>query len=230
MPRASVATATIEYAGFLRSARRPYRMSWSVVSTKGRPRSSRCRSFTCTAPPRRTSAARRASSPLIPRRTYSSARRSRCEATSAPKSSSSRAALKRPRMRDSRTNMRVSTRSPIGEPQHPADYAGDALPVFRFGRQLAAARFRDRVELRLPVVLRRAPGRGDPPPLLQPQERCVDRPLIELQHVVADLLDPPRDAVAVQRSHRFERLQDHQVERPLENVRLRLGHAASTPV
>src|SRR5438477_308035 len=108
-----------------------------------------------------------------------------CAASSASKSSSSRAAPKRPRIRAMRTNSRVSIASPGREAEEAADDAGDPLPVLRFGRQLAPPGPGDCVELRLPVVLRRAPRRGNPPPLLQAKERRVDRPLIELQHVVA---------------------------------------------
>jgi hypothetical protein len=44
--------------------------------------------------------------------------------------------------------------------------------------------------------------------------------LIELQHVLADLLDAAGDAVAVQRPHRHQRLQHHQIERALQHIGL----------
>ena len=47
------------------------------------------------------------------------------------------------------------------------------------------------------------------------------------QHVLADLLDAPRDPVAVERPHRVERLQHHQIERALEDVGLGLTHRYS---
>src|SRR5262249_53699417 len=151
--------------------------------------------------------ARRASSRGIPRRTNSSVSMPMWVAISSSSSRSSRAdATKSARTRAARTNSGVSTASPIGQPQHPSDHAGNPLPVLGLGRQLAASGFGDRVELRPAVVVGRAPGAGDPAPLLQAEEGRVDRPLIELQHVLADLLDPAGDAVAVQRAHRPEGL------------------------
>ena len=40
-----------------------------------------------------------------------------------------------------------------------------------------------------------------------------------------DLLDAPRDAVAVQRAHRVQRLEHHQVERAVRNFERRRVHA-----
>ena len=116
---------------------------------------------------------------------------------------------------DSRQEYRASD-YPL-QPQHPADHAGDALPALGFTGQLLPAGPRDRIELRLPVAFRGAPRRTDPAFLQQPQQRGVDGPFVEAQAIVADLLDPPRHAVAVQRPQRIEGFQHHQVEGALQH-------------
>jgi hypothetical protein len=50
-------------------------------------------------------------------------------------------------------------------------------------------------------------------------ERGIHRSFIQLQGVFTHLFQPPRDAIAVQRPHRVERLQDHQVQGPLQDLR-----------
>src|SRR5229473_2476118 len=40
------------------------------------------------------------------------------------------------------------------------------------------------------------------------------------------LLNAPRDAVAVERSHRIQRPEDHQVQCPLQKVEFGIGHIA----
>ena len=116
-------------------------------------------------------------------------------------------------------------RQRVRQPQHPHHHARKSVPSSAAcGGQLLPAGPRDRVELRLAVVVRRAPARRDPAALLQAEQRGVDRALIELQDVLADLLDAPGDAVAVQRPHRVERLQHHQIERALQDVGPGLAH------
>ena len=95
------------------------------------------------------------------------------------------------------------------QPQHAANHTGNALPVLRFDLELLPAAPGDGIELRLAVVLRRAPLCRDPSLLLQPQQRGVHRALVQLEHVAAHLLDAPRNAEPVQRSQRVQRLQDH---------------------
>ena len=76
-------------------------------------------------------------------------------------------------------------------------------PTMRFQfsvslRQLAPAGLRDRVELRLAIVLGDAPARRNPTLMLEPHQRRVHGALVELQQVVADLLDAAGDPVAVE--------------------------------
>ena len=58
------------------------------------------------------------------------------------------------------------------------------------------------------------------PLLFKPEQRRVNCPLVESERALRHLLDPTRDAVAVQRPHRVERLEHHQVERAVRNFRV----------
>src|SRR5580765_3889283 len=51
------------------------------------------------------------------------------------------------------------------------------------------------------------------------QERGVQRALVDRELLAADLLDAPRDRVAMQGAHRVQRLEDHEIERAVEDVR-----------
>ena len=60
--------------------------------------------------------------------------------------------------------------------------------------------------------------------LLKLQERGVQRPLVDGELVGADLLDPSGNRVSMERPHRVERLQDHEVKRAVKEVRPVGGH------
>src|SRR5215813_6224537 len=79
------------------------------------------------------------------------------------------------------------------------------LPAFRFGRQLFTPGRRDGVILGAPIVFRHALLGTDPPPLLQKQQRRINRALIELRQMAAGLPDAPRNALAVQGAKRLDR-------------------------
>lgn len=67
----------------------------------------------------------------------------------------------------------------LRRPQHFADAEHQPPPVLLLDAQLLAARGREAVEARPPVVLRHPPLRLDPPPLLQSVERRVERPFFD---------------------------------------------------
>ena len=71
------------------------------------------------------------------------------------------------------------------------------------------------VELGAAVVLGGALFGGDPAALDQPVQRRIERPLLDLQHVVRIALDGLGDGVAVRRPEQ-QRAQDQQVERALQ--------------
>jgi len=54
--------------------------------------------------------------------------------------------------------------------------------------------------------------------LLQFQQDGIESALIHGQQISADLLDAPRDAVAVERTQNIESLEDHQCQRALQDV------------
>src|SRR5262245_60280440 len=80
---------------------------------------------------------------------------------------------------------------------------------------------RELVEFRAALVVALAPMRGDPLPLLETDERRVDRALIETQQVVRHLLDPAGDPVAVRGAERVERLTSGWICGPRFGVRVR---------
>src|SRR5215510_12318670 len=100
------------------------------------------------------------------------------------------------------------------------------LPAFRFGRQLFTPGARDGVILGAPIVFRHAPLGANPSPLLQVQQRGINRSLIELRQMAAGLLDAPRNAVAVQAAKRLERFENHQAERAGQDFVLVMFHKA----
>src|SRR5262249_2158297 len=65
--------------------------------------------------------------------------------------------------------------------------------------------------------------------LFELQQRRIDRSVIDCQLIPAGLLDATRDAVAVQWPQRFERLENHQRERPLPDICL-LTHRCNLPL
>src|SRR4029077_20566869 len=90
--------------------------------------------------------------------------------------------------------------------EYAAHHTGQSLPASGVFRKLLAASFGERIKLGFAVVPRRAPLRGNPGALLQPDQRRVNGSLIQQHSVAADLLDAPGDAVAVQRPQSCERL------------------------
>ena len=70
-----------------------------------------------------------------------------------------------------------------------------------------------------PVVLRNAPIGRYPAVLPQTQKGSVDRSFIQLENILAQLLDAARDAVPMQRAHNIQRLQNHQIESALQHFR-----------
>src|SRR5579884_480061 len=105
--------------------------------------------------------------------------------------------------------------------QETGDDVARLPPVLNFRLQLLSPGARNPVKASAAIVVRRSPLRLDRALLLQPQEQWVKSALVQCQPVTADLFDTPRDAVAVQRAQSIERLQRHQRQRSLLNVRAR---------
>src|SRR5215472_7780346 len=100
------------------------------------------------------------------------------------------------------------------------------LPLARFPRHLFPPRARQFIKFRLPVIVRISPLRLDVPILFEFQQRRIQRPVVHAQQISADLLDAPCDSVAMQLTHRLQRLQHHQRQRSLPDIRF-LAHPPS---
>src|SRR6266853_2852744 len=106
----------------------------------------------------------------------------------------------------------------LQEPGHDRD---GPLPAFGFSRELLFSSTRDLVKPRPAVVLARAPLARDPALLLEPEQRRINRALVQGEGSLRHLFDAARDAVAVERAHHVEGLEHHQVERAVGNVGVR---------
>src|SRR5262249_17477240 len=106
---------------------------------------------------------------------------------------------------------------------------GCCLPFLSFLGEPFAACARQFVILGLAIVVRYAPPRSDVAFLLELQQSRIDRSVIDCQLILAGLFDAARDAVAVQWPQRFERLENHQRERPLPDICL-LTHRCNLPL
>src|SRR5215472_9519910 len=93
------------------------------------------------------------------------------------------------------------------------------LPVAGLGAELFAPGARQPIEASLAVVLGGAPFRGDGTFLLEFQQDRIHGPLIDAEKISADLLDPPGNPVAVQGSENIQRLEHHERQCTLLNVR-----------
>src|SRR5262245_34304842 len=83
-----------------------------------------------------------------------------------------------------------------------ADRGRQTRPLRGFAAEMTPAGPRQRVELRPPVVLARAPFSLNPALLLELVQRGIERPVADLQHLARDLTEALADRPAV---HRFER-------------------------
>src|SRR5258708_1815139 len=102
-------------------------------------------------------------------------------------------------------------------------HAGKPLPVRGVLNQTFASFFCNGIKFGLAIVGRCSPLGGNPSTLLQPHKRRVDRPLVQQHFVAAHLLNPPGNAVAVERSHGCKRLQDHEVQSSLQQIKFGFG-------
>src|SRR5260221_13072501 len=89
------------------------------------------------------------------------------------------------------------------------------LPIAGLGLQSSTPVEGQSIEARSAVVLGGAPFGSDRPLLLQLQQHRIQSALVEGEKIPADLLDPPRDPVAMQRAQDIESLEDHQGQRAL---------------
>src|SRR6185312_3170875 len=96
-------------------------------------------------------------------------------------------------------------------------------PTRRLRADRAPAGRREAVVFRPPVVLGRPPVALDPPLLLEPLQRGIERPLIDVEGPARELLDACADPPPVHRLE-GERFQNQQIEGPTQDVGLIGGH------
>src|SRR5437762_5888219 len=236
MPSATVSMAAAAKPGARRINRSPYFMSCAAATIHITPRASRDSSTSGVVGPNSRRAAARAACGAIPRATFSSTMCSRCSRISSARSASTASDRINARVRmrsicsnriDPRTrtpNSDPATRTLNPEPDRHSrrsddqrDRRGEPLPRCGFLLELFPSGFRQRVELRASLVFGDAPLRGDPTLVLETLERGIERSLLDQQHVVGELSNPPRDGPPVQRLE-HERLEDEQIERALDEV------------
>src|SRR6478609_4059551 len=100
--------------------------------------------------------------------------------------------------------------------QHARYTCTQPRPTRLLDLELPPPRRRDRIELRLAVLLRRSPLRFEPPVLRHPMQRGIERSLLDAQEIRGHTLNMRRDRIAVQRTLRVQRLQDQQHQSALE--------------
>src|SRR5215467_11947845 len=176
IPSASIITAASVNPGFFASSRAPNSTSRHTVPIHAPARTSLTRSFTCSTPSLSTSAARRASSALIPARIFCVVIRSTYARSSASRSDSTRSRCTRFfHVLDSRRMIGIAPPLPsLRLPQRLRVSASDAqlrrlqragnrqrdpAPLLDLGFELPPPFPRQPVVFRLPVVFRFAPFR-----------------------------------------------------------------------
>src|SRR5262249_15338671 len=98
-------------------------------------------------------------------------------------------------------------------PQNPGNHLRHAVPVLRLALQPFSSCCRQPVIFRLPLILRFAPLARNPTLMFQPVQRRIERPLLDLQPVLRDLLDSQQHTIAMQRPERY-RFEDQHVQCP----------------
>ena len=182
--------------------------SRSSCSSGRSPRGSASRCPACGAPRRAPSAG------LMPRAMLSSVSIARCASSSRARSSSQRS-----RRRKRATTLQLSDFRRLSRPQDPVHRPHDLVPPIGLRRELFLPRRRQPVVARAAVVLRRAPERRrssrGPRAGAARGTASRARPAARPRTV----LDGVGDGVAVRGADR-QRLEDQQVERPLEQFAL----------
>src|ERR1700730_14441229 len=143
--------------------------------------------------------------------------------TSASMSSSELRFPNKPSTREAKTR-RLSTSCSLRAAEQSRHDSRHAFPALGLAGELLAACARQRVILRLAVVVRQAPLRIDPSALFEPEQGWIKGALIELHQVLGNLLNALRDPVAMQRTDGLQRFQHDQVQRSLKHFAPRWRH------
>src|SRR5882672_1416220 len=104
---------------------------------------------------------------------------------------------------------------PLRWSQNPPDRSRQLVPLACLHRQLPPSLDRQPVELCPPIVLRSALFDGNPPSLDQPVQRRIQRPLLDLQHIIRIELNSLGNGMPMRRPQ-SQRPQNQQVQVPLQ--------------
>jgi hypothetical protein len=104
---------------------------------------------------------------------------------------------------------------------------GETRPAVLLGREQLLPSDGEAVVLRLPVVVRDTPFGADRAVELEPVKGGVERPFLDLQHLIREQVDRLGDSVAVQRAA-LEGMEDEEIEGALEEGG-RVGSSPASP-
>src|SRR4029077_6773191 len=99
------------------------------------------------------------------------------------------------------------------------DRAHDLVPATRLRCELLLTRRRQPVIPGAAVVFRCSPERRDPAAVLEAVQRWIERAMLHLEHILRSVRARIGNRMTMSRTE-HERLQDQQVERPLEQFTL----------
>jgi hypothetical protein len=117
-----------------------------------------------------------------------------------------------------------SSHNPLLRParQQPVHETRRPLPPRRLFGKGTRAGSRDRVVLRLAVVVGGLPGPLDPAPLFQPHERRIESALIQPDRSFSDLFDSGGDAICMLGPHGRERTEHDEIQGARQDIDTRL--------
>src|SRR6185503_17080681 len=110
--------------------------------------------------------------------------------------------------------------------EYTCDGFRESTPAVELGLGRGTPLTGQRVELGLSVVLCDAPLRLDEPPLFHAVQRGIERPFLDPQGIVRELMDAHRDAVSVI-GPRAEAFEDQQIQRALNEIEVPDRHGSS---
>src|SRR5262245_19764574 len=200
-PIATVTTMVSAARGARLNVRKAYWRSPMVLSMNAVPRASRHSSAVTATDPKRARAVMRASSGLMPSSVSFRVSRSMWNCSSSSRSPSARLGKQSARARNIRSRKFMQLRQ-----FHDAtDRVLHPVPLMRLDGELLPSRCRQPVVLRPPPQLRHLPLGFDPALMLEPVQGRVQGTLVDLEHVLGNLLNslgdrPPMERILLQRA------------------------------
>src|SRR5580765_2829442 len=212
-PIATVTTMVSAASGARLNVRMAYWRSPMVLSMNAVPRSSRHSSAATVTDPKRARAFMRASSGLMPSSISFRVSCSMWNCSSSLRSRSTRLVKQSARAR----NFRSRRVMPLRQFHDASDRVLHPVPVTRFDDELLPSQGRQPVIFRPPPELRHFPLGFDPAAMLEPVQGRVQRTLVDLEHVLGNVLDSLGDRPTMERIP-LQRAEDQQIQRSGEQI------------